>query len=104
MPQISVTASGADRETPTEKISRCVELDAEAKQGSRLRIPVMMYDRSSTSYKHISNAAWTVVLEGLTAEQIEAFVQQVGEKIRDVAQTYVGLPAPAPVAETDEQL
>lgn len=86
MPQISVTST-ADREDPGEKISRCVVVDqASADKTTRLRIPVTIYDRTSNSYKGIPEAAWTVGLVGLTAEQIEEFVARVGEKIRDLAQ------------------
>lgn len=86
MPQISVTAA-SDRENPEEKMGRCVALDQQAPdKTTRLRIPVTIYDRSSGSYKAVPDAAWTVGLVGLSQEQIEDFVRQVGEKIRDLAQ------------------
>lgn len=83
--RITVVAAGADRLSPSERITQALEWDAIAGEPTKLRIPVHIYDRATKSYQQIPDAAWSVSLSGLTSQQVEEFIKRVGAAIVAVA-------------------
>ena len=72
---IQVTGS-TERPSPQTRIAQMLE---NAEEQVKLRIPVLIYDRSTTNYTAIPEAAWTLSLdkEEATVERVEEIIEAV---------------------------
>lgn len=81
-PQFTVT-SGADRLSSRDQIAQTLERDAQRGEGTRLRIPVTLYDYvGGRTYLALRDTAWNLTLpHGTTVEQVELLIEAIGKCI-----------------------